>query len=160
MILKSFSNNFLVTFPKLDWFFTHILYPTFFIAFFSILAFFQLAFLLQENTPMVIFVPFLMMLLLVITTYFQVRSGNLSVQTLKLENNNLIVINSLFPFRHTKTYDNPILEIDAYTPWNPLTGRTIKSEHCRLLINKDTKLLNLYKKEELDKLLKNLKSST
>jgi hypothetical protein len=156
MILK--SNDyipFLLNYPTLRWIILNIGFPLMFacIFLFTSLAFFVI--LLKETSNMGFLIPLIMLLVLVIIPYSHVRNGRISKQTLVLENNKLLVTNKLFPFRHTKKYNISNLQIDSVEPWNLLTGNSMrfKSKYARLIINSEVKLNNLYKVQELQKLI-------
>ena len=93
---------------------------------------------------------------------YRIRKGQLSKQTLKLQNDYLVVINKLFPFIFTKKYLLKSLKIEAIEPWNMLSGNSINlsTEYAKLIINNDTKLYHLYKMEHLEVLIKKFKSKT
>jgi len=98
--------------------------------------------------------------LLIFLISFRVRKGQNSKQLIRLENDHLLIINSLFPFRFKKKYLISSLEIDFTEPWNILTGSSINltSNYARLIINKDKKLNHFYNEQELKDLIKEFKS--
>ena len=153
---------YLLNYPRLKWIIVNIFFPLTFIAFFLLTAMALSVFLLQQAVSSAFLVPLVMLLLLVIIPYAHVRNGRSSKQTMVLKNNQLIVTNKLFIFKHTKMYNISNLQIDSLEPWDLLTGQsmTLKSKYARLIINSNIKLNNIYKVEELAKLIVKYKKGT
>jgi len=162
MTLKSIhTSSLFINYPRLRWSILNIFYPLFYLGTFIVLLFLQVVFLVQGKFIIAIIFPFIIAILIFMITY-RIRKGQLSKQTLKLQNDYLVVINKLFPFIFTKKYLLKSLKIEAIEPWNMLSGNSINlsTEYAKLIINNDTKLYHLYKMEHLEVLIKKFKSKT
>jgi hypothetical protein len=115
--------------------------------------------LLTDNYEGAILFPFLT-ILLIFSISFRIRQGQNSKQLIRLEKDQLLIINSLFPFRFKKKHLISSLEIESTKPWNILTGSPINttSSYARLIINKEKKLYHFYNEQELKELVEEFKS--
>ena len=156
--MKLRSNNylpFLLDYPKLNWFIVNILSPTLWFGLILLIAVILLILLLYYTINSYFLIPLVMMMFLIIIPYSHVKNGTSTTQTLEFNNDVLVVTNKLFPFKYTKKYIISDLQVDYIEPWNVLTGKPIKfkSKYARLIINSSVKLNNLYKLQELEKLI-------
>jgi len=160
MILKSINTSgFLINYPKLKLLILNVVYPVFYFGLFLLLLFIQIVLIVLEHYNAGIVFPFLIALLIYLIS-FRVRKGQVSKQILQLENDQLSVINYLFPFRFKKKYLISSLDIESTKLWNILTGGSINttSNYARLIINNDKKLYHFYNEKELKELIDEFKS--
>jgi len=124
-----------------------------------LLLFVQIVLILTNNYEGAILFPFLT-ILLIFSISFRIRQGQNSKQLIRLEKDQLLIINSLFPFRFKKKHPISSLEIESAKPWNILNGSPINttSSYARLIINKEKKLYHFYNEQELKKLVEEFKS--